>query len=274
MNIPRFWASSDPNKSFQCWHWSDESVEDARRRAEEKSRLIAQRWENGEDLGRYPYGAGAIREEIVQTIADTSGAAVAVITRNAYGSLVLNANQAMFIDVDFPPPPKRGLLGGLFGKRVENGDPQKAALDKLAAWATRSHNFGMRIYRTCAGLRCLVTSQAFDPTNPQTIELLKTAGSDPLYVRLCQAQACFRARLTPKPWRSRAKGPPGRYPFLSPEQEAAYRRWQSKYERVAARFSVCRLLHQVGASQVAAEIQPILALHDQMTAIASDRPLA
>ena len=55
--------------------------------------------------------------------------------------------------------------------------------------------FGFRIYRTRAGFRLLVTSGTFDPSAAETLALLKEFGSDPLYIRLCKAQECFRARL-------------------------------------------------------------------------------
>jgi hypothetical protein len=273
MNIPRFWASSDRQKPFVCWHWSNDSPEDARRGAEEKSLQLASRWNNHQELDRYPYGNGAIREEIVRTIPGEAGRPAAIITRNAYGALVLNAKAVMFIDIDFPPP-KRGVLGGLFGKRAEKDDGQQSALDKLDAWASQHRELGMRVYRTCAGLRCLVTSRTFDPTDAQSITLLESAGSDPLYVRLCRSQACFRARLTPKPWRSGATVPPVHYPFTSDEQLAKHRRWQSDYDRAISGFSVCRMIRQIGTNAVLPPVAPVVALHDQLTAMASHRPLA
>jgi hypothetical protein len=274
MNIPRFWASSDCEKPFLCWQWSNDSPEHARLRADEKSRLLALRWERDETLDRYAYGNGAIREEIVETIAGLGGEPTAIITRNLYGSLVLNTTAVMFIDIDFPPIHKRGLLSGLFRKRVEQEDNQKAALDKLDAWAATRRDLGMRAYRTCAGLRCLVTSHLFDPTDAQSIAMLESAGSDPLYIRLCQAQACFRARLTPKPWRAGAKVPPGRYPFASDEQVAKHRKWQADYDRAITHFSVCRLIRQIGVDETLPEVRPLLVVHDKLTAIAANRPLA
>jgi hypothetical protein len=278
MNIPRFWASSDPQKAFTCWHWSNQSHEDARQRAEEKSRNVSSRWNRQEPLDRYAYGNGAIREEIIQTIcanpASDAAEPDAIITRNLYGSLVLNTKAAMFIDIDFPPLPKRGALSSLFGKRAEKDDRESAALARLDAFAAQRPDLGLRVYRTCAGLRCLATTRTYDPADPQSLALLESAGSDPLYIRLCRAQACFRARLTPKPWRSGTTVPPSRYPFTSEEQVAKYRKWQTDYDRAIAGFSVCRFLRHLGPSKVAPQLQPLIELHDHLTATTSNRALA
>jgi hypothetical protein len=272
MNIPRFWASSNRQKPFMCWHWSNESIEEACQRAEMKSRDLALRWGRDELLDRYAYGNGAIREEIVRTIAGDGGAPDAIVTRNLYGSLVLNTRSVMFIDIDFPPA--RRSLSRLFNRGVAKDDAQRFALDKLGDWAGKHPGLGMRVYRTCAGLRCLITSRIFDPTDAQSITMLEGAGSDPLYVRLCRAQSCFRARLTPKPWRSGTRVPPSRYPFASEEQIASYEKWRSEYDRAIARFSVYRLVRQIGLSEILPRVRTIVTLHDELTAIASDLPLA
>ncbi|MGH2485254.1 MAG: hypothetical protein ACRDHE_04485, partial [Ktedonobacterales bacterium] len=163
--------------------------------------------EAGVPLGQYAYGEHPLREEIVQTIQPDA----AVITRNLYGALVLNTSRTMFIDIDFAPASLGARTGGLLhwlrGKRAA-APPDEPRLQQVRQWAAGRPDLGLRAYRTFAGLRCVVTSQVFDPTAPQTLELLQTIGSDPLYVRLCQAQGCFRARLTPKPWRCRTSVPP------------------------------------------------------------------
>jgi hypothetical protein len=132
----------------------------------------------------------------------------------------------------------------------------------------------MRIYRTAAGLRCLITSHVFDPAAPETIALLAEAGSDPLYVRLCQAQSCFRARLTPKPWRCHMPQPPTRYPWATEDQETLFRQWQSRYEKSSASYGVCRLLTQIGPTEVRPDVRTILTLHDQFSCVDPARPLA
>ena len=278
MKIPKYWAKghapfqrSDGKRSeIECWKWSNVSQQDAEAKGKARAEELAKKLVAGEPLNRYGYADRPLREEAVQSI---RGGDLAVVTRNLYGALVLNAAKAMFIDVDFPPPSRGGgLLGRLFGKKP--ADPEPAAVAQVQAWAAQHADLAMRIYRTCAGLRCLITNKIFDPTDSQTIDLLSSIGSDPLYVRLCQAQACFRARLTPKPWRCGLKMPPTRFPWLKPDQETQFRRWQSSYEQVIPRFGVCRFVKQMGPVQVHPEIRPILTLHDHFVCAPAERPLA
>jgi hypothetical protein len=285
MKIPKYWARSAPLSSSaadrgagaSCWHWSNISLADAQSNADARALELARKLRTRAPLDRYAYGDRPLREEIVQTIPGAAGSDAAVVTRNLYGALVLNAARAMFIDVDFADhhasAPAGGLLRRLFAKKLP-AEAEERCLRQVEAWAAGQTGLGLKVYRTCAGLRCLVTSQTFDPTSPQTIALLGGVGSDPLYVRLCQSQACFRARLTPKPWRCGSHVPPARYPWTSKDKELGFRQWQSQYEQLIGGFGVCRVLEQFGSPQLHPEIRPILDLHDRLTCQPPDRPLA
>jgi len=258
-----------------CWRWSDVSVEDAQRQADARAVELAKMFAAGTPLDRYGYGDRAMREEIVQTVARDARGDAAVITRNAYGALVLNTSGVMFIDIDFAQP--ANPLGGLF-RRLMGGPkpagPEELGLRKIQDWAAQRSELGLRVYRTFAGLRCLVTNRTFDVTQATTTDLLASIGSDPLYVRLCRVQGCFRARLTPKPWRCRTPLPPARWPWTNADVEARFRQWQSGYERSSQAYGVCRFLRHFGATQVHPEIRAILDLHDQFSCQHVDQPLA
>ncbi|HZK81527.1 MAG TPA: hypothetical protein VFC46_10680, partial [Humisphaera sp.] len=236
MNIPKYWARSDNPApgSFSCWQSSNVSLEDAQRDANARALELARKFQAGASLDRYSYGDRPLREEVVQTLTDNNGNDVAVVTRNLYGALILNASSAMFIDVDFAShgqiAPTGGFFRRLFFGKESPDDAEQRCLKQIRAWAARQPGVGLKIYRTCAGLRCLVTNQTFDPTRPHTIELLRDIGSDPLYVRLCQSQACFRARLTPKPWRCGTPLPPARFPLNSAAAESSFNQWRTEYE--------------------------------------------
>ena len=88
-----------------------------------------------------------------------------------------------------------------------------------------------------------------NPTRADSLEILQALGSDPLYVRLCQAQACFRARLTPKPWRCQVQPPPNQYPWENANEEARYRAWERDYLAGSARYAVCRLIKELGPAE-------------------------
>ncbi len=237
---------------------------------------LAKKLRSNSQLNHYHYGNHPVREEVVRSIPGANGEELAVITRNIYGALVLNTANAMFGDVDFPEVAGGASLAGWWRRFIGKSPPiesQEPSLERLRSWAAQNSKFCIRVYRTRAGLRCLVTNRIFDAGNPDTITLLNGMGSDPLYIRLCQAQASFRARLTPKPWRCGSPRPPSRYPWSSGEQEAHYRRWQSDYERTIQRYSVCRLIEQIGSSEVHPQIKPIIAIHDQFTCGPAEHPL-
>jgi hypothetical protein len=260
-----------------CWRWSELSIEDAQRQADQRAAELARLLAAGTPLDRYGYGERALREEIIQTIAGDGQTNVAVVTRNAYGALVLNAARAMFIDVDFPAHSTAAAVGDLF-RRVISGtvhpDAEQHGLQKIQQWAAQQSALALRVYRTAAGLRCLVTNRTFDVTQPETINLLRSSGSDPLYVRLCKAQACFRARLTPKPWRLHLHVPPVGYPRPDAAAESQFHRWQTDYEHSSRGHCVCRFLTQIGSGEVHPEIRPILELHDHLSCSKAEFPLA
>src|SRR5262249_35812590 len=99
-------------------------------------------------------------------------------------------------------------------------------------------------------------------------------GSDPLYVRLCQAQSCFRARLTPKPWRCGMRPPSAPYPWENSRRESQFRSWLLKYETAIREYSVCKLIDHLGPAAVHPEIAPIVSLHDRIACGQGERPLA
>jgi hypothetical protein len=244
-------------------------VDDARRQAESRAFSIAQRFLNNQKLDRYFYGQRPPREEIVQVI-ENNYAEASLVTRNAYGALVLNAAQAMFIDIDFPEK-KAGGLPKLFGRAP---DPAAEALARVEQWARGYPDLSLRVYRTFGGLRCLVTSELFEPASSGAESILRALQSDPLYIRLCRAQECFRARLTPKPWRCGLANPPARWPWADTKTEMQYRAWEQGYTQTASRYMVCQLVKTIGRDEVHPALRPVVELHDQIACANLNRPLA
>jgi hypothetical protein len=132
---------------------------------------------------------------------------------------------------------------------------------------------GLRVYRTAAGFRLLVTSGTFDPISAETDELLSAFGSDSLYTRLCKAQECFRARLSAKFWRCGADRPPSRFPWADDGEEAKYRRWEQEYHEIANSYATCQFIQSFGNPRIHEAIEPILKTHDSLT-IRDGAPLA
>ncbi len=274
MRFPKYWARG-VSGSFSCWRWSDTSVEEAQQMANDKARDIALKFQNRQQLNRYEYGRNPLREEVVQSIKNGSGSEIGVVTRNLYGALVLNAASAMFIDIDFPDKGESSLAGAM-GKLLGNKTPshEQVYLQNIEQWSQRNPQWGLRVYRTFGGLRCLITNEVFDPKQARSLDILSELGSDALYVKLCQAQESFRARLTPKPWRCGATTPPARYPWENARQEQVYREWEEGYQRIASKYTVCRLVKELGSAETHPDVAPILAAHDEMACAAGNLGLA
>ena len=284
MKIPKYWAKTtqvarQPDGQayrLACWQWSDLSLAEAQQKANARALELAQKVQAGAALNRYGYDQRPLREEITQGLTAGSGHEVGVVTRNKYGARVLNATSAMFIDIDFKEAEASSSLSGQMGRLLGGRapDPADPYLPRVSAWANQHPDLGLRVYRTFGGLRCLITNQLFDPSRSDSMDILRALGSDPLYVRLCQAQACFRARLTPKPWRCGLKVPPSRYPWENTGLEARYREWERRYDQTSAAYAVCKFIKQFGPAETHPDIAPVLALHDELTRSTEQRQLA
>jgi hypothetical protein len=252
-----------------------------------------------------------IREEIVDRYGNT------VITRNAYGARCLNTPDVLFADVDFTDNPTGrfwlfallvslalgALLMWLTGSwlaglatMVANlawlaligwvvrrlwqrmrGGREGLARARIDNFARRHPDWGLRLYRTPAGLRVLVTHRTFAPDDPAVAALFSALRVDPLYARMCRNQRCFRARLSGKPWRMGLSGHmrprPGVWP-VAPELLPLRQAWVADYERIAAGYSACRFVESRGPASIHHAVREVMALHDEFSGALANRPLA
>lgn len=276
MLIPRHWAKQEKRVEaagrpwlLSVWGWSENTLVEAQQRASDRLALVLQQLARGTKLDRYDYGAGPMREEVVEALPD------AVITRNRYGALVLNTARAMFVDIDLPPERKPSLVQRMWPGRVANhADGIEERLAEIER-TLRQHDpsFGCRVYRTPAGLRLLMTHKEGEPTGQETQAMMQALGSDPLYVRLCQRQACFRARLTPKPWRMGMPAPTASWPYVDASAESRHRDWLRRYDSGRKKYAACAYLRTLGSTTVLPSLAPIVHLHDAR-ALQNGVPLA
>jgi hypothetical protein len=276
MNFPPFWARG-VNGSFFCWRWSSNSVAEAQSLADRAAQQLAERFRHGDfppKHGGY-YPNRPFREPVIQEIKSDAGETAAVITRNSYGCLVLNTARVMFVDVDLPEPKPAGLFQKLFGK--PSAAPvvtQDGAIAKVENWTRNNPDWGWRIYRTRAGLRLLATHALFDPESAASDGVFDALGADPLYRQLCKAQKCYRARLTPKPWRCGVRTKPERWPFPDARAEKHFQKWEAQYQSCSFNWATCRLVKKIGNDVVHPGVRPILKLHDDTTKVESKLQLA
>ena len=94
-----------------------------------------------------------LREEVLNQVEGPDGRLLAVVTRNGYGSVVLNTERVMFVDIDFPEKPGDGgksLFKGLFGRKPKSPEEEKEERARLAVdqFIAANPSWGMRLYRT------------------------------------------------------------------------------------------------------------------------------
>lgn len=297
--------------------WSDSSQAEAQAHAEQRTAEAFQRLLSGEKLDRreakIPYNGAdglPIREEILDRRGET------VVTRNSYGASCLNTPDVFFADIDFAPfhlpgmvtnlkylsiltgllvaiafskPLGAGIVigalifGGPIAKRIgsgirkSKGDDEKTARDTVSDFIANHPEWNFRVYRTPAGLRLLATHQTFSPNDPVVTECFSALATDPVYSRMCLSQQCFRARVSPKPWRigiTNHLGPrPGVWP-VKEEYLPARNAWLADYRLAAEEFSSCRFIESIGSGTTHPDVLPVLAWHDELSKAESGLPIA
>ncbi len=289
MLIPRFWSKYEsqvqlPNgkkAGVACWRASETSAAEAQALARAAGERFAERIRRGEDFpGPYPYGDRPLREEVLEDIPGPAGDVAAVLTRNGYGTVVLNTARVLFIDVDLPAAgaqfaPLRRLAHALLPFLVAPPrDPVIQALARLKEWLAARSGWGVRVYRTRAGLRYLVTHSTFEPGSGESEAAMAFLACDPAYVRLCKVQKSFRARLSPKPWRCGIERPIWRFPAENAAGEEVIREWVERYESASRGYATCELLASLGREPIHPEVMEVVRLHDASARVGSGLPLA
>ena len=86
---------------------------------------------------------------------------------------------------------------------------------------------------------------------------------------LSEKQNCYRARLTPKPYRMRAQTIKIKSPLDCETQ--AYQDWETSYTETADNFKVVSLVKNIGSDFAS---DPIIKEHDRICNLDSQSPLA
>lgn len=168
------------------------------------------------------------------------------LTVNHYNALVLNTSNMLIADIDFGDGRLDRHAGATDYMDVCRNLGELHLLDKElypyqidnddVIFADQSY----RIYLTHSGCRVICTSIAMPWEQMPWIaqRFMRFLRSDPDYIKLCDIQKCYRARLTPKPWRDKSGS-----------------------------SCVCELVSTEGVARgkVARELKEQLTLHDEMT---------
>jgi hypothetical protein len=276
MKTHRYWQFVEDHATGPDGHryllraWGGSDVDDADamaaavvRLAEMHANVAARTLKNPAE---YEYWTDTVREERLALLAGSDVAPEAVLTRNRYGSPVLNARYLFIADLDFAPPKPTLKFW------AKPPDPADVAIAAVRAWA-QANAATLRVYRTPAGLRLIRIDRSIDAESPSAMADLEALGSDKLYRALCRRQGCFRARLGPKPWRAGMDSPEDRFPRDAAAQ-GRFVEWLAQYEEARRNYAACRLVETIGAAAVAAELAALITTHDEMAGALSERPLA
>jgi hypothetical protein len=280
--FPKYWARGESG-NFLCWRSSDKSFEAAQKAANTRAAELEARFKaTGSPTGDYLYSDKPVREELIEVVGE------AVVSRNAYGALILNSPDVLFVDIDFPPFKPPGFLERLFGASIQDAfDAHTQAqvervTNYLTTWteirneidAQSGPTWGWRVYRTLAGMRLIATHDYFDPDSDVVREIFDELDADPLYAKLCQVQKSFRARLSPKPWRCGVERPAARWPWQTKKDEKKFARWLTQYDAARRDYATCQLVTTIGSTTLPSTIAQIVSFHDTATGVDRDFPLA
>ena len=236
---------------------SNVSKEDAAARAGQIARKVELRIANP-DMEFEAYESDIV-EHIAREIDPKN-----IVTINRYGAQVLNTTRYTILDFD------RYRAGFLDLFRPRKGSEKDKIVAKFKQRAARFPELGdsFRIYETCKGIR-VIGKDYFDPTSVNFYKIMRTLGVDQLYRILCREQNCYRARLTPKPFRMKMETIKIKSPLDCKSEH--YETWRAKYESASQNFSVVKLRECIGRDF---GNDPVIQLHDQTARMGSNDPLA
>jgi len=285
MKINRYWSKctdTAKNKAGDEWElvgWggSNISLDDAKQAAANKISQMLWLLASRGTLDRYEYIIDSeLREQVTATFGD-SESPYAAITRNRYGALVLNAERVFFADVDIPIDKLDKRWGRPFSdsffsrwfnrgrrqKRLEQREAEKAdILDRFERFHRDNKRLNLRLYETAAGYRAIVTNVDAAPDSRLSRDWFEALGTDPLYRTLCRKQHCFRARLTPKPWRLNLYLK-ARFKPDSDIDGKKLKKWLKNYDEASKVVSVCNLVKVYGSEEMTVQAQTVVDVHDR-----------
>lgn len=137
-------------------------------------------------------------------------------------------------------------------------------LNLVKAHAVQNPKWNWRVYRTPHGMRLLATHNTFDPRSDDVQACFDFFKADYLYASMCKLQNCFRARVSPKPWRidMYALEPRTVWP-LGEKAKEKRDAWVTTYDALARNYASCRYLCDVGSGTVCAEAKQVVLAHDE-----------
>ncbi|MFV0477042.1 MAG: hypothetical protein ACK5ME_04300 [Parahaliea sp.] len=211
---------------------SNVSKEDASAQITLLAREIEQRILRGEQKEEYD---AAIREHIAELIDEHN-----VITVCRYGARIWNTTQYTVLDIDYS-----SLTFFDFFRAIRKLGRKERIVARFEKNIKKYSELGsdFRIYETQKGVR-VIGRKYIDPDSKNYEALMKSLNVDWLYIMLSKKQKCYRARLTPKPYRMRFRTIRIKSPLDC--EEPSYEQWSKDYDKRSEDFSVVSLIKIIG----------------------------
>jgi hypothetical protein len=152
----------------------------------------------------------------------------------------------------------------------------ESALQPVRQWCAAHPAWRVHAYRTPAGLRLLATHATFDPRGDEAAAFFAIIRGDPKYQLMCQKQACFRARVSPKPWRIgiAARIGWGTWPIATDAALTRRTAWVDAYEAKSRDYAACSYLEGIGDGAEHPRGRAVRELHDRLCQCDRRLPLA
>ncbi len=264
MKYFKFWAKEefqiniDGNiENIKILSGSNTSKQAAIQEAKLKSKLIEQRISERKVKEEYDV---AIKEHVTKIIDDSN-----IVTVCRYGALILNTTQYTILDLDDYPYDFMDIF-----KSFKGMSKKDRIIYKFTQRLKRNPALGddFRIYETAKGIR-VIGKTYIDPNTKNFMPLMRKLSVDWIYIQLSIKQKCYRARLTPKPYRIKARTIKIKDPLVCESQN--YLEWSESYKKKSKNYSVVKLKKTIG-NDFSNEI--IIRFHDEVCNLRGDEILA
>lgn len=240
------------------------------------------------------YDSDVIEEVLLNVSNDSLNA---FVTRNNYGCEVLCVDKMMILDIDnntnfsyHSNLPKYTFLEKILSKchvytkkylekksqiqqitqEIEflakkynlTTEFEKHSVYQVSKILKNYPNINLRFYRTTNGWRLIETSAFHEPKSADVWNLMTKLCVDKTYMLFCLRQNCFRARLTPKPWRIGMQRLDIRYPPDTKDNEQKYLQWIGEYNKIKNNFSTIKFKFEMGSCVHNSNVDKIITFHD------------
>ncbi|OAD24078.1 transmembrane prediction [Candidatus Thiomargarita nelsonii] len=229
------------------------AIEEARNRAKMIEQRIA-------DRSRKEEYEVAIKEHVSDIIDESN-----IISICRYGAKILNTNQYTILDLDDYPVDIFDVFKSL-GKMSKKERIVFKFQERIKRYPLLGSDF--RIYETTKGVR-VIGKKYINPSEKNYTSLMRKLFVDWIYIQMSKKQNCYRARITPKPYRMRIRTIRIKSPLDC--ETNAYLDWSKEYEQKSEKYSVVKLIKAIGQDF---SHEPVIKIHDRICNLHKNNKLA